>query len=213
MQPQQLRSGALSGFGSTAAAASDARARGASFADPGHGIRVTVVEEHEILCRGLVASLAEDGRLQVTTAMIGDPIDADVAVVSPEAARRQSFPCPIVVCGDDPPDLQSVASRNEVFGLLRCDTLSQAQLRATVYATAAGLRVNAEATDGVQSALEPRFRCVLELMAAGHTTREIAARMSYSERTIKKLINVLYVRLGTRSRAQAVAEAIRQGLI
>ena len=37
--------------------------------------------------------------------------------------------------------------------------------------------------------------------------------MSYSERTIKKLITLLQDRFDTRSRAQTVAEAIRRGLI
>jgi DNA-binding CsgD family transcriptional regulator len=37
--------------------------------------------------------------------------------------------------------------------------------------------------------------------------------MSYSERTIKKLITGLQRELGARSRAQLVAEAIRRGLI
>jgi DNA-binding CsgD family transcriptional regulator len=51
------------------------------------------------------------------------------------------------------------------------------------------------------------------LIANGHSTREIADRMSYSERTIKKLITGLEERLNARSRAHVVALAIRRGLI
>ena len=54
---------------------------------------------------------------------------------------------------------------------------------------------------------------VLELMADGCSTREIAVRMSYSERTIKKVITNLHCSLAARNRAQVVAQAIRRGLL
>ena len=56
-------------------------------------------------------------------------------------------------------------------------------------------------------------RVLIELLAEGHTTREIAGRMSYSEQTIKKLITALERRMEARSRAHLVAVAIRRGLI
>lgn len=179
------------------------------------GVRVAVVEEREILRRGLVASLIEDQRLEVRTAELDGPavLDVDIAVVSSEAARRERFPCPIVVCSDDPEGLCRVASGNEVVGVLHRDTLTGAQLRATVHAAASGLRVNAHVEGEAVQPLEPRSLLVLELIADGYSTREIAAQMSYSERTIKKVIMSLQGRFETRSRAQTVAEAIRRGLI
>ena len=53
----------------------------------------------------------------------------------------------------------------------------------------------------------------MKLLAEGLSTREMAVRMNYSERTIKKLITGLQDRLAARSRAQIVARAIRTGLI
>jgi DNA-binding NarL/FixJ family response regulator len=131
-----------------------------SNAELGHRVKVVVIEEHEIVRRGLVDSLAEDDSIEVTTATDHGGIagDVDIAVVSARAARRDGFPC-------------------------------------------------------AQPTLESRSRLVLEMMADGNTTREIATRMNYSERTIKKLITVVQAQLQTRSRAQTVAEAIRRGLI
>jgi DNA-binding NarL/FixJ family response regulator len=93
--------------------------------------------------------------------------------------------------------------------------MTEAQLHATVRAAAAGLRVNADAYagGGRPDRIDGRSRRVLELLAEGNSTREIAHDLSYSERTIKKLIRELEALLHARSRAQVVAHAIRQGLI
>jgi DNA-binding NarL/FixJ family response regulator len=178
-------------------------------------IRVAIVEEHDIVRRGLIASLAEDESLELTSTGGEAPGDEgiDIAVVSGEAARRERYPCPIVVCSDDPEGPRSVAAGNNVAGVLHQGTLTGAQLRATVRAAATGLRVGSIAVANTLPEIEPRARRVLELMADGYSTREIAARMSYSERTIKKLIAGLQAHLQTRSRAQTVALAIRRGLI
>ena len=177
-------------------------------------IKVAVLEEHEILRRGLVAALSDDVRLRVSVLAAG-PVpgdEIDIAVVSSEVARRESFACPIVVCSDDPERGDAIANGNEVVGVLDRATLTGAQLRATIHAAAAGLRVNAQ-LNGAHPVLEPRLRRVLELMADGYSTREIADLMSYSERTIKKLVTSLQHRFEARSRAQIVATAIRRGLI
>src|SRR6266700_3486773 len=59
----------------------------------------------------------------------------------------------------------------------------------------------------------PRERDVLELLADGHSTREIAIRLAYSERTIKNILQDLTTRLSLRNRTQAVAYAVRSGWI
>lgn len=182
----------------------------------GGGIRVAVVEEHEIVRYGLVACLAEDRGLdvRVATADALDEQDVDIAIVSSEAAGGHRFPCPIVVCSDNARGPRGVAVGNNVVGMLYRRSLTVAQLRATVHAAAAGLRVNAhDSTERTAEALDPRGLRLLELIAAGHSTREIAGEMGYSERTIKKLITGLETHMQARSRAQVVAEAIRRGLI
>jgi DNA-binding NarL/FixJ family response regulator len=54
---------------------------------------------------------------------------------------------------------------------------------------------------------------VLRLVADGLDTGEIAQRLSYSERTIKNVIHDVTTRLQLRNRSQAVAYAMREGLI
>lgn len=180
-------------------------------------IRVGVVEEVEIFRRGLVACLAEDPSLDVRTAVGAPPLPeaVDVAVVSTAAAADHRFACPVVVCGGDRDEPHWTGAINDVAGVLIRSTMTVAQLHATVHATAAGLRVNADvSTDGaVAGAIGARAVRVLELLAQGWSTREIADEMSYSERTIKKLIHESEHLLEARSRAQVVALAIRHGLI
>jgi DNA-binding NarL/FixJ family response regulator len=61
--------------------------------------------------------------------------------------------------------------------------------------------------------IDRRERAVLELVADGRSTREIAITLSYSERTIKNVLQDLTTRLHLRNRTQAVAVAVRNGWI
>jgi DNA-binding NarL/FixJ family response regulator len=54
---------------------------------------------------------------------------------------------------------------------------------------------------------------VLRLVADGYATAEIARRLSYSERTVKNVIQQVVMRLQLRNRSHAVAYAVREGLI
>jgi DNA-binding NarL/FixJ family response regulator len=174
-----------------------------------------VVEEHEILRSGLVACLEDSPWVHVGAASADDlhEQDVDLAVVSSEAARSHAFPCPIVICSDYPEGPPTVADGNDVAGLVHRETVTIAQLHATIQAAATGLRVRPNVAEGHDAGLDRRSLRLMELLAEGNSTREVAARMSYSEQTIKKLITVLEDRLGARSRAHLVALAIRRGLI
>ncbi|MGF1428978.1 response regulator transcription factor [Kitasatospora sp. LaBMicrA B282] len=63
------------------------------------------------------------------------------------------------------------------------------------------------------SGLHQREIDVLKLVAEGHDTREIAARLAYSERTVKNVLQDVTSRLQLRNRTHAVVYAMRQGLI
>ncbi|MFM7535363.1 MAG: DNA-binding response regulator [Acidimicrobiales bacterium] len=63
------------------------------------------------------------------------------------------------------------------------------------------------------SGLSERETTVLRLVAEGLETSEIAERLCFSERTVKGVIHEVTTRLRLRNRAQAVAYAVRQGLI
>ncbi|MGW0883259.1 response regulator transcription factor [Streptomyces sp. NPDC002671] len=61
--------------------------------------------------------------------------------------------------------------------------------------------------------LQDREIEVLRLVAEGFDTADIAAKLSYSERTIKSVMHAVMSRLELRNRSHAVAYAMRQGLI
>lgn len=63
------------------------------------------------------------------------------------------------------------------------------------------------------SGLSARETDVLKLMAQGMEIREIAEKLSYSERTIKNTVHDVLNRFELRNRAHAVAFALREGLI
>ncbi|HYR94241.1 MAG TPA: helix-turn-helix transcriptional regulator [Methylomirabilota bacterium] len=62
-------------------------------------------------------------------------------------------------------------------------------------------------------ALSPRQRQVLEGIARGRTTKEIAYALGIRERTVKWHISRVIRNLGANSRSEAIAIAFEQGLL
>jgi DNA-binding NarL/FixJ family response regulator len=54
---------------------------------------------------------------------------------------------------------------------------------------------------------------VLQELASGKTTREIAGTLVVSEETVKTHLAHIYQKLGVNDRVQAVALALRRGLV
>ena len=61
--------------------------------------------------------------------------------------------------------------------------------------------------------LSEREREVLEAVARGQRSKEIAAHLGISERTVKAHLASIYTKLGVDSRAAAIAVAAQQGLL
>jgi DNA-binding CsgD family transcriptional regulator len=61
--------------------------------------------------------------------------------------------------------------------------------------------------------LSPRETEVLGHVAAGHTTKELAAALNIAESTAEWHISNILVELGAASRAEAVAIGLREGLL
>jgi DNA-binding NarL/FixJ family response regulator len=111
--------------------------------------------------------------------------------------------------------------------VLRKDTLTPEGLEASVRATLqgagvlpsdllSGLLVAVRTGDGQQrrsARLTNREEQVLRLIADGHATREVAAELCYSERTVKNVLHDVVTKLDARTRSHAVAHAVRAGLI
>lgn len=67
--------------------------------------------------------------------------------------------------------------------------------------------------DSADRYLTRRELDVLRLLAEGGSTRDIAQRLSYSERTVKNIVHDVLGKLNGRTRAHAVAVASRRGII
>ncbi len=64
-----------------------------------------------------------------------------------------------------------------------------------------------------QTDLSSREVQVLKMIAAGHKTRDIASSLDLSQSTVKMYVSRIFTKLGVESRAQAIREAERRGLI
>jgi DNA-binding NarL/FixJ family response regulator len=116
--------------------------------------------------------------------------------------------------------LAAMVDAGAVAALVR-DDLTAERLGLSLRAVAAGattmlatyplLRHAAPVAAGPE--LTDREQQVLALVADGLPTREIGEELHYSERTVKKVLGDVVVKLGARSRSQAIARAVRQGII
>lgn len=61
--------------------------------------------------------------------------------------------------------------------------------------------------------LSPRLVAVLHLIADGRTTDEIARMLELSPHTVKNYVERILDRLNARDRVQAVAIALREGIL
>ena len=122
---------------------------------------------------------------------------------------------PTLICADTRRAGSCGSGLGHVVAVLPRDGLTEDQLVAAVRAVASGLRVEVGPVAPVvpPSGIPVRSVEILKLLAIGCGTREISSLVGYSERTVKSAIQEAERRLGARSRAHVVAEAIRQGLI
>jgi PAS domain S-box-containing protein len=74
------------------------------------------------------------------------------------------------------------------------------------------LRPGAQPSAAAASPLTPRQQEVLELLASGRSTRDIAASLHLSRETVRNHVRDLLRALGAHSRIEALAEARRRGL-
>lgn len=177
-----------------------------------HPIDVAVFDEHEIFRRGVVACLDGDQLLNlVAEGPVPSREPADVAVVSASVATSATLACPLVVCGGWGRGNASLARDDRVHAVLARNTVNPDQLVSAVRAAAVGLLV--KPLPQAPCLLDGRSLDVLQLLAEGAATREISEKLGYSERTIKGIIRDIQVNLGARTRAHAVATALRERLI
>jgi DNA-binding NarL/FixJ family response regulator len=162
---------------------------------------------------------------------------ADVVLVDPALPGGRDFVgavgeatgARVLVCSSDcGQDAVLAAMQAGAIGFLRKDALTPDSLAAAVSAAIngngvvttellgpllGGVGADAAGARPVAARLTDREQQVLSLIAAGHPTREVALKLSYSERTVKNVLHDVVTKLNARSRSQAVAFAVREGLI
>ncbi|MET0685898.1 MAG: response regulator transcription factor [Solirubrobacteraceae bacterium] len=202
-----------------------------------------VVDPHTIYRRGLVACLEGLPEVtsvhqaeSVRDAWESPPLfESDLVLVDhvmpggPDfvGAVGESTGARVIVCSSHcVEDAVLAALQAGAVGVLRKDTLTTDSLATAVRAAANGTGVVTpellrDLLDGLAAGIErpvaarltDREQQVLSLIAEGHPTREVAERLCYSERTVKNVLHDVVTKLGARSRSQAVAHAVREGLI
>jgi DNA-binding NarL/FixJ family response regulator len=103
---------------------------------------------------------------------------------------------------DAEPEEVATAIRAAAIGEVHLDPAVARQLTRRMAAPGIGL-----------SALTPREREILALVAEGHSNRDIAERLFISERTARTHVSNVLGKLQLSSRTQAALLAIREGLI
>jgi DNA-binding NarL/FixJ family response regulator len=204
-------------------------------------VKLFVLDTHTIYRRGLVACLEDLAEVEAVAdaETVRDAWEhpglfaADIVVMDPSlpgggdfvGAVREATGASVLVCSSDTAqDAVVRAIRSGATGYLRKDELAPQALAAAVRAAASGSGVLAGdllaslVPDGaaprpVAAQLTDREQQVLSLIAAGHPTREVALELCYSERTVKNVLHDVVTKLNARSRSQAVAFAVREGLI
>jgi DNA-binding NarL/FixJ family response regulator len=205
-------------------------------------VKLFVLDPHTIYRRGLAAclELMPEVTSVAHTATVRDAwetpalFDADLVILDTSApgagdfivAAGEASGAPVLVCASDCGENAVLAAMQAgAAGFLRKDTLTPDSLGAAVRATASGsgvvtpdlldLLVAGVPVDDRRAVarLTDREQQVLALIAEGHPTREVAAQLCYSERTVKNVLHDVVTKLNARSRSQAVAFAVREGLI
>jgi DNA-binding NarL/FixJ family response regulator len=205
-------------------------------------LKLFVLDPHTIYRRGLAACLELMSEVD-SVAHAGSVRDAwedpalfttDLVILDTSVAGGRDFinaaqeatNAPVLVCSSDCGEESVLAAMQAgAVGFLRKDTLTADSLGAAVRAAASGSGVVTpdllgRLVSGIPTEERPtaarltdREQQVLALIAAGHPTREVALQLSYSERTVKNVLHDVVTKLNARSRSQAVAFAVREGLI
>jgi DNA-binding NarL/FixJ family response regulator len=201
-------------------------------------IRILVVDDHPVVVRGIAALLAtEPDMSMVAEAATGREAlqqfrthGPDITLMDlqmPEmsgldaiiAIRAESPEARIIVLTTYLGDVQVLrALKAGARGYLLKNSLYK-ELLETIRAVHAGKKsLSPEASfelaeHATDEALTPGEIRVLRLIAAGHANKEIAAKLSTSEGTIKAHIRNIMSKLGAKDRTHAAMIAVKRGFI
>ncbi|WP_152397632.1 response regulator [Paenibacillus cellulositrophicus] len=95
---------------------------------------------------------------------------------------------------------------------VRGETLLQPEIVERVFSSRRK-RYSEQDTSTENTLLSEKERIVLQAIARGYRSKEIAGDMGISERTVKAHLTNIYNKLGVNSRSQAVAIAVERGIV
>jgi len=201
-------------------------------------ITILVVDDHFVVRSGLTASLELEPDLKVVaeaergedvleqyaqhqpTLVLMDLMLTGINGVEATERLRAQFPEAKVLM------FSTFARNEEIYQALRVGakgyllkTAPRADLLAAIRTVAAGENYLPPTLTGrlaerlAQSELTPREREILQLIRTGRGNKEIGAALFIAEDTVKRHVSNLFQKLKVSDRAQAVAEAIKRGLI
>jgi len=118
----------------------------------------------------------------------------------------------VLLSGSDEPRLVQAARHSGIDAFLP-KAWSPLQISEALRRVLAGQRCYPAASGDDTPLLTERQLEVLRLVGRGLPSREIAARLGVTERTIKDHLSLIFIRLGVRNRAEAVVQASVAGLL
>jgi DNA-binding NarL/FixJ family response regulator len=201
-------------------------------------VRLLLVDDHPVVLEGLAALLdAEPGLRVVATA--GDTLQAlalfvrerpdvtvldlrlgdddGIALLHRLRAAEPRARVLVLSTFDADQDVRSAIGAGAAGYLLK--TAPPAALIDAIRRVATGLRVlPRDLAERLRdhlpvSDLTPREHAVLGHVAGGASNREVAERLAIREATVKEHLSHVFAKLGVASRTQAIAEALRRGLV
>ncbi|MBV9295842.1 MAG: response regulator transcription factor [Acidobacteriaceae bacterium] len=201
-------------------------------------IRVLCVDDHPLLREGIAALIgnqtdmevvaeASNGREALELFRAHRPEITLMDLQMPEvngidaiSAIRCEFPdARIVVLTTHAGDVQVSRALKAGARAYLLKGLVRKELLETIRAVHAGKRrlsseVAAEVAEhAADDALTPRETDVLRLVAGGNANKEIAARLSLTEETVKSHVRNIMAKLGANDRTHAVAIGVKRGII
>lgn len=205
----------------------------------GAPIRVVIAEDHRVVGDGIAAVIADEADMEVAGVVgCGDGLQRavaahrpDVAVIAVDGEDPDALAAVNAVHAADGPtrtmallaraSVDTVASARQA-GVAGCvpEHVAAEELVEAIRTVAAGgdylhpdLGRCSQTSPPEPPSLSPREHEVLQQLAAGHSTRQIAAALDLGQETVKTHLSRLYGKLGVADRVQAVVVAFRRGLV
>jgi DNA-binding NarL/FixJ family response regulator len=201
-------------------------------------IRILSVDDHPLIRQGIAGLLAVQADMHVVAEAANgrEALEQfrahhpDITLMDLQMPEMSGFDALIAIRGEFPEAriivLTTYAGDVQVQRALKAgarayllkDTLHR-ELLETIRAVHAGKKsISAEASfqlaeHATDDALTPAEIRVLRLIAAGHANKEIAARLSLSEETVKGQVRNILSKLGARDRTHAAMIGLKRGII